>query len=100
MLVSNRLPDFSVVVWLKVGEHFDELRSEIQSIAGKEPYDSTRYQGMLDFHWGFDNLAEAQKLANALKHIAQKPEMVLLHIMSRIDGVESITLKDERTIKH
>jgi hypothetical protein len=98
--VSNRLPDYSIVVWLRVGERFDELRSELQSVAGKEPYDSTQYQGMQDFHWGFDNLVEAQEFANALKHIAQSPEIVLLHIMSRIDGVESITLKDERTIKN
>ncbi len=99
MFVSNRLPDFSVVVWLRLGERFDELRSELQTIAGQEPYDSTQYQGMLDFHWGFGNLAEAQKFANALEHIALSPEIVLLHIMSRIDGVESITFKDARAIK-
>ena len=100
MFVSNRLPDFSVVVWLKVSERFDDQRSQILSIAGKEPYDSTLYQGMLDFHWGFDSLAEAQKLAGALKHIARRPEVVLLHIMSRVDEVESISLKDERSTKH
>ena len=55
---------------------------------------------MLDFHWGFDSLAEARKLADALKHIARRPEIVLLHIMSRVDQVDSISLKDERSTKH
>ena len=97
---SNRLPDFSVIVWLRMSEQFDALRSELLSIAGTEPYDSTQYQGMLDFHWGFDTLAEAQKLAAALKHIAQRPEIVLVHIMSRVDEVDSISLKDVRSTKH
>ena len=99
MFVSNRLPDYSVVVWLRGSERFDDQRSEILSIAGKETYDSTQYHGMLDFHWGFNSLDEAQKLANALKHIAHSPEIVLLHIMSRVDGVESITFKDARASK-
>ncbi len=99
MFVANRLPDFSVVVWLRASERFDDQRSELLSIAGDEPYDSTQYQGMLDFHWGFDNLADAHKLADAFGQIARCPEIVLLHIMSRIDGVESITLKDERTTR-
>lgn len=83
-----------------VTEQFDFLCSELLSIAGAEPYDSTDYQGVVDFHWGFDSLAEAQKLADILKHIAQRPEIVLLHIISRVDAVDSISLKDERWTKH
>ncbi len=55
---------------------------------------------MVDFHWGFDSLAEARELAEAFEDVAQQSELVLLRIMSRIDEVESISLKDERKTKH
>jgi len=60
----------------------------------------TEYQGMVDFHWSATNLTEAKRLAGALKAAAQHPELVLLHIMSRVDGVASISIKDERRTKH
>ena len=55
---------------------------------------------MVDFHWTATNLAEAKMLAEVLKGVARHPELVLLRIMSRIDGVESISLKDERRTRH
>lgn len=97
---ANRLPDVSVIVWLKMSERFDALRSELLSIAPDEPDEINQYQGMADFHWGFDDLATALELADVFSHIAQDPGVVILHIMSRIDEVESISLKDERATKH
>jgi len=96
----HRLPDFSVVVWIKKNENFPALRSEVLSAAGAEPYEMTEYQGMADFHWGMTNIADAHKLADALKVASQRPEVVLLRIMSRVDDVESISIKDERVTKH
>jgi hypothetical protein len=46
------------------------------------------------------NLPEAKKLAEALKSAAEHPELVLLKIMSRVDGVDSISIKDERRTRH
>ena len=100
MRAANRLPDFSVVVWIRIGDRFDALRSELLGIAAEEPYEMTQYQGMADFHWGFDNLSNALALAEAFQHIAQRPEVVVLRIMSRIDEVESLSLKDERATQH
>jgi len=60
----------------------------------------TEYQGMIDFHWSVPNLADAERLAEALKAAARHPELVLLHIMSRVDGVDSISIKDERRTRH
>ena len=45
-------------------------------------------------------IAEAKRLAEALRGAAQHPELVLLHVMSRVDGVDSISIKDERQRSH
>jgi hypothetical protein len=95
-----RLPDFSVVVWLRKTDKFAALKTEIMDAAVAEPYESTEYQGMVDFHWSVPNLADAERLAEALKAAARHPELVLLHIMSRVDGVDSISIKDERRTRH
>ena len=55
---------------------------------------------MADFHWGFDNLTNALALAEAFQHIAHRPEVVVLQIMSRINEVESLSSKDARATKH
>jgi hypothetical protein len=99
MMGALRLPDISVVVWVKRNENFSTLRSEVLAAAGAEPYESTEYQGMVDFHWSVNNIADARKLADALKIASQRPEVVLLKIMSRVDGVASISIKDERVTK-
>jgi hypothetical protein len=98
--MRRRLPDFSVVVWLRKTEKFPMLKAELLGAAIAEPYESTEYQGMVDFHWSAANFAEANRLAEALKATAQHPELVLLHVMSRVDGVESILIKDERQTRH
>jgi putative ABC transport system substrate-binding protein len=61
---------------------------------------STEYQGMVDFHWSTTNLPDAERLAEALKAAARHPELVLLRIMSRVDSVDSISIKDERRTRH
>ena len=94
-----RLPDFSVVVWLRKTDKFAALKTEVLD-AVAEPYESTEYQGMVDFHWSAPNLIDAERLAEALKAAARHPELVLLRIMSRVDGVDSISIKDERRTRH
>jgi hypothetical protein len=100
MRVSHRRPDFSVVVWIKMNENFPALRSEVLAAAGAEPYEMTEYQGMADFHWGVTSIVDARKLAEALKVVSQRPEVVVLRIMSLVDDVASISMKDERVTKH
>ena len=95
----HRLPDFSVVVWIKKNENFPTLRSEVLAAAGAEPYEMTEYQGMADFHWATSSVVDARKLAEALKVVCQRPEVVLLRIISLVDDVESILIKDERVTK-
>jgi hypothetical protein len=95
-----RLPDFSVVVWLRKTDRFAALKSELLRASVSEPYESTEYQGMVDFHWSATSLPKAKKLAEALKSVAEHPELVLLQIMSRVEGVDSISIKDERRTRH
>jgi hypothetical protein len=96
----HRLPDFSVVVWIKKNENFGAVRSEVLAAAGAEPYEMTEYQGMADFPWATSSVVDARKLAEALKVVCQRPEVVLLRIISLVDDVESISIKDERVTKH
>ena len=100
MRSALRLPDFSVVVWLRKTDTFAAIKSEVLDAVAVEPYEMTEYQGMVDFHWSATNLTEAKRIAEALKGTAQHPELVLLHIMSRVDSVDSISIKDERRTKH
>jgi hypothetical protein len=97
---AHRLPDFSVVMWIKKNDNFATVRSELLAAAGSEPYETTEYQGMVDFHWGMTSIVEARKLAQALNAVSQRPEVVLLRIMSCVDDVDSISIKDERVTKH
>ena len=57
-----RLPDFSVVVWLRKTDGFAALKAELPGAAATEPYELREYQGMVDFHWSAANLPEAETL--------------------------------------
>jgi hypothetical protein len=77
-----RRPDFSVVVWIRKNERFAAVRSELLAAANAQPYETTEYQGMADFHFAMDSM------------------VVVLRIMSLVEGVDSISIKDERVTKH
>lgn len=99
MIPNFELPNYSVVVWVKESDDFNDLELNIFSLARKPPYSATKYQGMADFHFGFDDIVEARHLAQKLKPVAEHSDVVLLEVMSRIDGVASITIKDQRQTK-
>jgi len=39
---------------LKRTENFAALRDEVIGLAIEEPDESTEFEGVVDFHWGFD----------------------------------------------
>jgi len=94
-----RLPKFSVVVWLRKTDDFPALRDELIGLAADDPYESTEYEGMVDFHWGFDHASQANELANLFRDVAKRPEIVVLRIMGD-DANSSLTFKDERNVRH
>ena len=95
-----QLPKFSVVVWVRKTADYPTIRGKLLELAVNDPYESTEYQGMVDFHWGFDQASQADELAATLREIMERPEVVVLRIMSRDDASPSRTLKDERHERH
>jgi len=90
------LPKFDVVVWIMKTNAFPALRDELIGLAADEPDESTEYEGMVDFHWGFDSFAEAESVAAAFTVLRQRPELVLLRLSNCDDPKASFTFKDER----
>ena len=99
MLPKFSLPDFSVVVWVWDRVDFEELKVSILATSSEPPYENNKYQGMVDFHFGFDNFPDALALAKQIKPIARHPDVTVLKVQSRVDDTESITLKDQRETK-
>ena len=91
-----QLPKFSVIVWVRKTDEFEAIRNDLVSLVGDEPFESTEYEGTVDLHWGFKEHAEAKQVAESLREISQKPEIVLLRVSSLDDAIASFSLKDER----
>jgi hypothetical protein len=96
----RQLKKFAVVVWVRKTDAFKAVREQLVSIAEDEPDESTEFEGMVDFHWGFDSHAEAERLANSLREISHKPEIVVLRLSCYDDIAASVTLKDNRHARH
>ncbi len=89
-----RLPPFDVEVWVKKTDAFAALRDELIGLAADAPDESTEYEGMVDFHWGFDNLEEAESVAEAMTVLRERPELVFLRVFNLGDPKASVTFKD------
>jgi hypothetical protein len=94
------LNKFDVIVWARETDSFSALRNELLRLAGNEPDESTSYQGMVDFHWGFAHLADAERMAAALSQITSRSDIVLLRLSNCDTPDASITYKDERSTRH
>jgi hypothetical protein len=89
-------PQFDVVAWVRKTDAFPALRDELVGFAVAEPDESTEFEGMVDLHWGFDNLKEGESVAEAMTILCQRAELVFLRV-SNLDNPEaSLTFKDER----
>ena len=91
---------FAVVVWVRKTDALKAVREQLVSLAEDEPDKSTEYEGMVDFHWWFDSRVEAERLADALREISRKPEIVVLRLSCYDDVEASVTLKDDRHARH
>ena len=97
---------FEVIVWVKKTDLFPALRDELLGLAVHDVYESTEYEyesteseGMVDFHWRFDSLKEAESVAEALNVLRERFELVLLRLSNYDDPNASITYKDERDVR-
>ena len=92
--------EFEVIVWVRKTDTFRALRDELFRLAVNEPDESTAYEGMVDLHWGFARLTDAEHLADALSPLMSWPEVVLLRL-SNYDNLDaSVTYKDDRFPRH
>ena len=95
-----QLPKFSVIVWVRKTDEFEALRKDLISLVGGEPFETTEYEGMIDFHWGAEEHAKAKQIADSLREISKKSEIVLLRVSSLDDATASFSVKDERRTRH
>ena len=91
---------FDVVVWMRATDSLPTLRKELLRLAGNEPDESTSYQGMVDLHWGFTYLADAERVATALSRISSRSDIVLLRLSNYDNPDASVTYKDDRFTRH
>jgi hypothetical protein len=93
------LSKIDVIVWLRKTDSFPVLRSEVLRLAGNEPDESTDYEGMIDFHWGFADQADAIRMAVTLRPLTARTEVVLLRLSNYDNLYASVTYKDERVTR-
>jgi hypothetical protein len=96
----SRRSQFNVVAWVRKTDTFPAMRDELIGLAALEPDESSEWEGMVDFHWGFESLREAESVAEALTVLSQRPELVLLRVSNYDDPNSSIIFKDERKASH
>ena len=70
MRAANRLPDFSVVVWIRVSERFHALRSELLSLAAEEPYEMTQIEAHRNSTYSAPDVRKIGRALN-VKHSGQ-----------------------------
>lgn len=75
-----RAAKITVLVWVRKTTNYQAIRDELLELAVDDPYESTEYKGMVDFHWGFDRMSKADQLAGSLREFAEKPEVVVLRV--------------------
>jgi len=95
-----QLPNFTVVVWTQKTDDYHSIRDRLFELAVDDPYESSEYEGVVDFHWGFDQEAQAYELVNAFKELVERPEIVLLQVTSQDGPNPPKTIKDERNTRH
>ncbi len=91
---------FDVIIWVRKTDSFPTLRDELLRLAGDEPDESTSSEGLVDCHWGFADLADAEHVAAALSQMASQPDIVLLRLCNYDNLDASVTYKDARFTRH
>ncbi len=91
---------FNVIVWVRETDSLPALRDELLRLVGNEPDNTTSYEGMVDFHWGFADLADAEHVAAALSQMASRSDILLLRLCNNDNLDASVTYKDVRFTRH
>ena len=91
-----KLPDYEVVIHIKLSKFSVSLEKEIESLSVTFDLDeSTEYNGIRDYHWAFGTWEEAVAAGEKFKHMIQNPNILMLRVKSNYDPkTQSITHKD------
>jgi len=96
--ISLRLPDYEVIIHIKVSEFSKHLEREIDSLtAGYDLEDSTEDQGHRDYHWEFKNWDDAVSAGENLKHLVTNPNLIMLKVKANYNPeIKPIIHKDSK----
>jgi hypothetical protein len=79
--LSLRLPEYEVLVHIKVNEFSKHLEEEIESLTTTyDLEDSTEGQGRKDYHWEFKTWKEAVLAGENLKNLITNPSLIKLKV--------------------
>ena len=75
--ISFRLPEYEVLIHIKVNEFSKHLEKEIESLTGTYNLEeSAEDSGYRDFHWEFNTWKEAVSAGEKLKHLVTNPNLI------------------------
>jgi hypothetical protein len=77
------LPDYEVIIHIKVNNFNKHLEKEIDSLtATYDLEDSTEDEDYRDYHWEFRNWEDAVSAGENLKHLVTNPNLIMLKVKS------------------
>src|SRR3954464_13628128 len=95
-----QLPKFSAIVWVRKTDEFEAICKDLISLVGDELFETTEYEGMVDFHWGAEEHAKAKQIETSWRELSKRSEIVLLRVSSLAAAAASFSVKDERQTRH
>jgi len=85
--ISFKLPDYEVIIHIKVNQFSTHLEKEIESLtATYDLEDSTEDQGHRDYHWEFKTWEDAVSAGESLKHLVVNPNLIMLKVKSNCNS--------------
>jgi hypothetical protein len=93
-----KLPDYEVIIHIKVSEFSKHLEQEIEWLtATYDLEDSTEDGGYRDYHWEFKNWEDAVSAGENLKHLVANPNLIKLKVKSNCNReLKPIIHKDSK----
>jgi len=95
-----QLPKFSIIVWVRKTDAFEAIRKDLISLVGDELSKALNTKGWSAFTGGAEEGAKAKQIAESLREISKRSEVVLLRVSSLDDAAASFSVKDERRTRH
>ena len=98
--ISFRLPEYEVIIHIKVSKFSKNLEREIESLTAEfELEESTGDSAYRVYHWKFNTWEEAVSASEHLKRLVTNPNLVLLKVRANYHPeIQPIFYKDLRVL--